>query len=514
MNAKKRFDWKARLYHEEKIGGLCVFENEMMLSFLAEDGENVIFERVVHLEPGIIESGVLVKKDDLVKKLRELASVHGLPSRSIILSLSAEAGHPFVFDFFPTLTDQEIEDALQLIVESSLPLGKGKIYADWEEIKQENFAKRKFLLGMGIKSIIDPYLAALGEAGLTAVAVETHPWSMGRSFGVNQESSLTVNIEENQTIFNGYLRDYLIFQFILRDGNERLVEFAAKEKDVLNKAERKRKKSKEAAEPPGRPEEAARFTRRILDFLESGDNCRILPEKLAIFGKEEDRNILEANLGTEIGKKIAVRGSEKEARRLFVSGATKRGILPRFEDLAISFTAVGTEAAYERQRLLSFLDFFEKLVASIGLLFVLILGGTLFLIDMAGKNSDKLLERERLSIPEEFNVIKKDADIFNAEIRRLNFLLDLEPRWHKLFGELDQAVNSGLVVTNLRAEKGGAVHIGGYGKNREALIQFRDQLQKSEVFSSITLPLTLLIEKENIPFSFEIALKDKLFLMR
>lgn len=83
------------------------------------------------------------------------------PSKSIIVSLPSASVQPFIFEFFPNLKQEEINNAVSLIINSSLPLPPEKIYADWEEIKDENLQKKKVLLGMGLKELIVPYLEVI-----------------------------------------------------------------------------------------------------------------------------------------------------------------------------------------------------------------------------------------------------------------------------------------------------------------------------------------------------------------
>lgn len=550
INRLKNFNFAKLLYHEEKIGGLSITEEKIHLTYLGEKGE-ILFEKEIPLAPDTVLSGVLKNETELLQALKQLESKEKLLSRSVIVSLPTTVAQPFIFEFFPNLKQEEITNALSLIVDSSLPLSKEEIYADWEEIavpQSAEFQKKKFLLAMGIKSLIDPYLAALKKSNLVAVACETHGWSLPRATDFKNEPFLVVSFESKQIVFAAYKDNTLVFQFELPkefqelaiksgddtsaappDKKEEAQE--AQIKDITPTAKGKSKKAKketvekvleekikpvaatsvQAATPAANSvfNRSVLFTERISHFLLSDREYNFEVKKILILGKKEERdNFL--SLLSEDRKKFVV-GEESvsgDRAKLFSLGSARRGLLPRRDDTISSLMPIGTELAYERQRLISFLDFFQKLAIALGGFFIILFAGTLLMINVISRTTVKTLSEQQIDIPEGFTEIKQAADSFNRDAAILAGLMMQSPKWENLFVEIDKAVNPGLLVNKLEVSRGSAVVIAGSAQDRTNLLQFRNTLQDSPVFLPITLPLSALIAKQNIPFSFNLVLKN------
>ncbi len=188
INRLKNFDISGLLHHEENIGGLAIGQDKIVLTYLNKKRRfgtdkkkfEAIFQKETLLPEGIIEKGVLKNRSQFLNNLKIIKNKTKLPSKSVIVSLPPTVAQPFIFEFFPNLSQKELNDAISLIIDSSLPLERTKIYVDWEEIKDEDFRKKKILLAMGIKELIDPYLEEIKNAGFVPVAVETHSWNLPR----------------------------------------------------------------------------------------------------------------------------------------------------------------------------------------------------------------------------------------------------------------------------------------------------------------------------------------------
>lgn len=489
INRFKNIDLTGFLHHEEKIGGLAISEDGVCLTYLWRDKdgkEQTIFQKEISLPVGAIDAGILKNPEALLAGLKELTK-DKLPSKSVIVSLPSLAVQPFIFEFFPHLKQEEINSAVSLIINSSLPLSPEKIYADWEEIKNENIKKKKVLLGMGLKELIEPYLEIIKKADFAPVALETHGWSLGRLFDKN-EPLMALNFESNGVIFSVFFDSSLVFQFDL----------PKIEADKLEKV--------------------AIFTERIIHFLISDNEYGFKIKNFMLMGsgkiQNEFKDILQKRFISKFNDKITVSGSELPKTRIFSAGAAKRGLLPRYQDTVCSLMPIGTELAYERQRLISFFDFFQKFAVGFGLFFIILFLGVFILVNIVEQNAAKNFTKYQAEIPPEIATIKAAAVSFNQKISQLAQIEKKSPKWENLFLELDKIINSGLIIGNLTVAAGQPIEISGTAKSRENLLQLRTILEQSPTFTPIVLPLSLLIGKENISFSFKLELKDPLIIYK
>lgn len=525
------------IYYEEKVGGLSIDEDKIVLTYL-EDAE-IIFQKEVSLPIGTIENGVLKNPDQLLSALKKLQENKKLPSKSVIVSLASIVSQPFIFEFFPNLKLEEINEAINLIVDSSLPLEKDKIYVDWEEIGIEKFRENKFILAMGIKELINPYLEVISKSGLAPIATETHAWSLARAIDFKGEPVLAINFESSQTIFTVYQNNILVFQFNLpkmeADGGGNVIARAEPEAISINnkiaspsvrndikvdKRElvKKNKKKKEAEkiieaapieQSPVTQLVEAFYIKRLFYFLASDSAYGFNVKNIILFGNPEIKQKFLGHFKNEIeGGNLTINSVETDKNFIFSLGAAKRGLLKRRDDTICSLMPIGTELAYERQRFISFLDFFQKLAIAFGGFFIVLFLGAFILVNVVYQNAAKNLTKYQAEIPLGITEIKAAAALFNQRISQLTQIEKKSPKWENLFLELDKIINPGLTVGNLTVAVGQPVEINGVAKNRENLLQLKSVLEQSRVFMPITLPLPLLLGKDNIAFSFKLELKD------
>ena len=169
---------------------------------------------------------------------------------------------------------------------------------------------------------------------------------------------------------------------------------------------------------------------------------------------------------------------------------------------------VTTRLAYERQRFLSFLSFFQKLTIALGGFFVLFFFTTFLLIQSIFTTTlESSIHEEALIDPEQGALLLHAAE-FNTQIDRLSQLLQHHPQWENLFREFDALMNETVLVSQLEVGLARSVSFSGVARDRDALLTLRSKLDQSSIFTPITLPLSLLLEKNSIPFSFDIQLKD------
>ncbi len=493
INRLKNFDFSGLLHHEENIGGLAIGQNKIVLIYLNKktlfetDKKKfeAIFQKEILLPEGIIEKGVLKNRSQFLNNLKIILNKTKLPSKSVIVSLPPTVAQPFIFEFFPNLSQKELNDAISLIIDSSLPLARTKIYVDWEEIKDEDSRKKKILLAMGIKELIDPYLEEIKNAGFAPVAVETHSWNLPRVIDFKNKPILTVDIETTQSIITAYFNNAPVFQFE-----------APRETDIS-----------------AFDEKLTDFIERILYFIKSDNSFGFDIENFLVIGEENDRRKLKITMEKRIigddGRAISVNDMDLPKIPVFSYGTALRGFLPRSEDTIASLMPIGTELAYERQRLISFLDFFQKLTVALGGFFLILFLGTILLLNIIFNINAKTFVEYRAIIPEGLSTIKTAVNAVNNRTEQLSQIFKITPKWENLFVEIDKLVNSGLTINVIEISSDQTVNVSGFARDRNSLLQLKSTLENSEIFASPPIPLSVLIGKENIPFSLKLQLKNK-----
>ncbi|GEM_PF-3320946 len=476
-------DWSGAIHREEKVGGLTITDQKIVLVYLeksGKSGESILWREEAPLEPGVIEAGVLKKPEALVLVLERFLEDKKLPSRSVILSLPATTAQPFVVDLVPNLETAEVKNAVGLLIESSLPVTRNEAYIDWQELPGNlglGFERKKILLAVGIKALIDPYLTAVGQAGFAPVACETHSWSLSRSvnFGV-EPASLLIHWGRSAVIFSVYQVSALVFQFDL------------------------------PADTEGEPGKVAVMAERILRFIASDATFGFDIKQVLLLGTPEEQKKF-SDAASENLRKIIRDGGD--AISLIALGSARRGLIPRSQDLFISLLSITTEIAYEEERFVSFLSFLQKLAVTLGVFFTAFFVGILLLLNIVSRATTQSLADGAVNVPDGLPEAKNAAVVFNNNVTQLSQLVEQSPQWSRAIDELQNHVNSGLTVNRLEiSAMTGSILLEGIAQDRANLLELRNKFQASSVFSSISIPLASLVARGNIPFSFSLVVKD------
>lgn len=78
--------------------------------------------------------------------------------------------------------------------------------------------------------------------------------------------------------------------------------------------------------------------------------------------------------------------------------------------------------------------------------------------------------------------------------------------WSNALLKLNRLVPETVAVDNL-STKNYKIIISGISKNRDELLKFKENLEKSDCFEAVSLPLSNLVTKENIDFQIEFSIK-------
>lgn len=103
----------------------------------------------------------------------------------------------------------------------------------------------------------------------------------------------------------------------------------------------------------------------------------------------------------------------------------------------------------------------------------------------------------------------RDANTKSSELANI---LDKHVSWTEFFHALDESVPAGVTVTNMLS-KDNELTISGTAKNRETLLDFQNRMNDSSCFSDASVPLSDLLEKQDIDFALSANIQDTCLLL-
>ncbi len=420
------------------------------------------------LSEEVVAEGAIKKKEEFASALKRLLKKTSAPVRYVILSIPANNVYTKVFSFPRAVRGQKLEATMQLTVGFQLPIKLENAYLDWEKVKtQDDLSESKVFLATIAKSIINDYLTAATSAGLKVVAVELHPMSLARVLEASPEQPTLIRMLGKSSATIAVVRNRAT-HFI------RVLPYAfIPEKDISVEIEK-----------------IARFYETEYEPI----SAQFLPEEM--------RLIQPLSSHPEI---------QKESSKWIVSvGAAARGLIPRSEDELVSLLPVGTEEAYEYQKAATFAGFLSNLIVGLSLFFIAAFVGTwFFVISMQERLNAQLQNLALLPLPADAVETEKRAHRFNNLVGTANNLVEGVPQWSILLEELQLRVTPGIIITRVSLSAPEAVlYITGAAETRPQLNEFKKSLEASTMLTQISLPLTNLEQRNNIPFSISFTLQD------
>jgi len=126
--------------------------------------------------------------------------------------------------------------------------------------------------------------------------------------------------------------------------------------------------------------------------------------------------------------------------------------------------------------------------------------------------SKLILQNFFTTVVEQNTLTTKYVRIFNTDIKDFNLKLDMVDKiqkdyigWADFINALAKIVPDGIVLDSININQN-AILITGLADNRAGLIEFKENLEASGLFSEVTVPLDNLLTRENISFSLKAKL--------
>ncbi|HAM88990.1 MAG: hypothetical protein US83_C0002G0090 [Candidatus Falkowbacteria bacterium GW2011_GWC2_38_22] len=119
-----------------------------------------------------------------------------------------------------------------------------------------------------------------------------------------------------------------------------------------------------------------------------------------------------------------------------------------------------------------------------------------------------ILATQQSDTDQQNTIITKSSENYSKQINEINIQLkeiksiqNNDINWTDFFLSMNDFIGNEIKISRLYAGKNdNSLRISGIAKSRNDLLAFKEKLEKSEKFSNINLPISSLLEKENINF--------------
>jgi Tfp pilus assembly protein PilN len=147
------------------------------------------------------------------------------------------------------------------------------------------------------------------------------------------------------------------------------------------------------------------------------------------------------------------------------------------------------------------------------IVFILILCDIYYVLTEQKKYS--LIQAQTVDeVQEQYNQLNTYEDKFKEVYALGQIMIKIQSKhlhWQQFFRELSNVVPDGVYLTNF-STKDYVVFLVGKAKVRDDLLTFKEKLESSPCFESVNVPLSDLVDKENIDFQIDLKVKESCLL--
>ncbi|MDP3956607.1 MAG: pilus assembly protein PilM [bacterium] len=459
------------------IGGLEITDSHVRFFDIHK---NKISALGIRLPPGIIHGGRLMDAENFKKALVGIRTQLGLKEKTcVILTVPSEVAYLKVFAL-PFLSGDNLRSAINLNLQMISPIPYEEAYADSEVIGETvgNENQLEILGAFSEKENLERIINATKDAGFVVVAVEPSILALARAVhdfgGLESPESYTLlnatevgmdfaEIKNKRVYFNYFVSWHSIY------GDAREVP-----KDIFEQA-------------------VIQYTRKILTFAAShgGANIKILALVATALG-DSLKEIIEKNFDLKVTPVIFGQFKNFGPNWGAALGAYRRGLLPRSEDFYVSLMSFGTQEEFKRSQIVAYVSLWRNVVTTF--LVFLFVAFTATAIFVAGVANDLKRQPAQGLRPEEVQDLKKfeaSAKEFNELVALIQGALKNDNPLYPYYQKLVAVTPSDIILRRAFFQSfGSPVVVSGEGASEQAVINFKNILEKQKEFKEIQLPLT------------------------
>lgn len=496
-------NWQKLLVPEFTISAIYI-EDRMVRVFCFDKKIDKIRKAGKYTLPkGIIEEGILKKPEQLKSFFNSLKNKLWGKEKNVWVVLSLPSANFFVNILnLPELDEERFQEAIVFNTQMIAPLPMEESYFDWEDwgLSGEDGNKEIFI-ALGIKKQIDPYLEILNDVGFKTVAIEPLAVSLARfnhQFLEKEKPTLIIDLR-----LEG-------IEFIITEG-KKLIFFDFDSwheifgKDIPPKITIDLLKKHMGVEIP-----------MLLNFY-SLKRKKIIQQFLFLGFDTQLVNVLIRWIQiqyqlTPIQVKLPPYLSQTSMDWFGVIGTAMRGLISRNQDTVVSLAPVGTEQEYEQSHSLSIISLWSKIMITVGLVMVFLIGlldNTFFQNIEEQYHQDIMKPLNQKTIERESNLVQESKE-FNELITKFIQIQKYEMDWkEKLEIIFKEAGSSSVNIKRIlvSADPANNITIQGEAGKKDLVVNFKDGLDKSGIFSEISLPLSALVETaQTVTFNLSIKI--------
>ena len=504
MKAKLNLkDWQKLLVPEFTISAICI-EDRMVRVFCFDKKINKITKTGKYVLPkGIVEEGILKKPEQLKSFFNSLKNKLWPKEKNVWIVLSLPSVNFFTNILsLPELDMDRFYEAIVFNTQMIAPLPMEESYFDWEDwgISGKEGEKEIFI-ALGIKKQVDPYIEILKEVGFNIVAIEPLALSLARfnyEFVEKEKPTLIIDLRAEGIEFIITEGKKLIF-FDFDSWHEIFgknippkitIDLLKKHMGVeipmlLNFYSLKRKKT-------------------IEQFVFLGFSTQLVNVLIKWIQIQYQLTSIQIKLPPYLSK---------ASRDWFgVIGAALRGLISRNEDTVVSLAPVGTERDYEQNHLLSIISLWTKVIITVGLVMVFLLGllNNTFFRNIQNQYYETVANPLDPKTREKESNLIKEVNQFNSLITKFIQIQKYEVDWkEKLEVIFTKAGSSSVNIKRILVSAAPAnnITIQGEASKKSLIVDFKDALDNSNLFSDISLPLSALIDTpQGVTFNLSIKI--------
>jgi Tfp pilus assembly protein PilN len=171
---------------------------------------------------------------------------------------------------------------------------------------------------------------------------------------------------------------------------------------------------------------------------------------------------------------------------------------------------LGTELAYEYQKLATFTNLLSNITVGVAAFFAAAyLGVWIMMLSLQMSVTSGLQSASAIRVAPEVAGLEDRAAAFNERVVGLAGIVGTIPRWSLAVELLSRHISDGIVVGSLSMPAPSAVFsMSGVAATRDALNAFKKSMEEEPQFADATMPLVGIGMRKNIPFSVSFRLKD------
>ncbi len=494
---------------QEDIGGLEINDKVIKIIGFKNSHKTVKYSGIIQIAPQTITNGFLAKPESLIQALNllknQIAKQQPTPPY-VILSLPPNNFYTNIITIPKNtiLAANNFEETVKLNTRLISPIPLENAYFDWEVLPNEETAENiSVFVGIGDKNNIDRYLEALKACEFRVIAVEKPALGLMRfinQFSSNKEPYLLINIDRDgidliiakqiELIFYDFDSWQEVMRFDLRKfltTKEFEIYLTNKISQIMNYYQ-------------------SRYSQSLANFYFFS-----VIENLkghAVHFIQEKFNLKPILLSNDIP--LFIKNISEEWYSTI--GTALRGLIPRGEDTIISLMATGTEREYEQSKLIRYLSLWTKITATILIALVAIFGSLCYFFYIPF--SQRIINSEQTTASAE--VLKQKRESLEKEVDKSNFYIkglynalltssfDWSLQFQTLFDTAKQYKINVLQIFISAPSNNITLH--GEAPSRKAITDFKDALEQTKLFTSISAPLESLSgEGDKFYFSFKFS---------